>query len=229
MIVGEQKSLEEILNLLGDARKVLVVGCGTCVTVCFAGGEKEVGILASALRMKSKLDGHPLEVDEVTVQRQCEWEYIDPLKERLSEYDVVLSLACGIGVQAMNERFPNMLTLPGLNTTFLGLPEEQGVWEERCQACGDCILGITFGICPISRCSKQLLNGPCGGSQRGVCEVNPDIPCAWQLIWERAVKMGQEERLLEVQPTKNWSKSRDGGPRKIVRDDLRLPGEHKED
>ncbi len=229
MIVGEQKSLEEILNLLGDARKVLVAGCGTCVTVCFAGGEKEVGILASALRMKSKLDGHPLEVDEVTVQRQCEWEYIDPLKERLSEYDVVLSLACGIGVQAMNERFPNMLTLPGLNTTFLGLPEEQGVWEERCQACGDCILGITFGICPISRCSKQLLNGPCGGSQRGVCEVNPDIPCAWQLIWERAVKMGQEERLLEVQPTKNWSKSRDGGPRKIVRDDLRLPGEHKED
>ncbi len=222
MIVGEQKPLDEIMALLGDARKVLVVGCGTCVTVCFAGGEKEVGILASALRMKSKLDGHPMEVDEVTVQRQCEWEYIDPLKPRLEGYDAVLSLACGIGVQAMNERFPEVLTLPGLNTTFLGLPEEQGVWEERCQACGDCILGLTFGICPIARCSKQLLNGPCGGSQNGVCEVDPDIPCAWQLIWERAVQFGQVERLLEIQPPKNWSKSRDGGPRKIVREDLRL-------
>lgn len=227
MIVAEQKSLDEILDLIGNARKVLVVGCGTCVTVCFAGGEKEVGILASALRMKSKLEGRPLEVDEVTVQRQCEWEYIDVLKERLQEYDVVLSLACGIGVQAMNERFPASLTLPGLNTTFLGLPEEQGVWEERCQACGDCVLGITFGICPIARCSKQLLNGPCGGSQEGVCEVNPDTPCAWQLIWERAVQLDQAERLMEVQPTKNWSKSRDGGPRKIVRDDLRLAEGHE--
>jgi len=222
MIIAEQKPLDEIMELLGDARKVLVAGCGTCVTVCFAGGEKEVGVLASSLRMRSKLEDHSMEVDEITVQRQCEWEYIDPLKEQLEEYDAVLSLACGIGVQAMNERFPSKLTLPGLNTTFLGLPEEQGVWEERCQACGECVLGITFGICPISRCSKQLLNGPCGGSQDGECEVDPDTPCAWQLIWERAEAMGQTERLIQVQPPKNWSTSRDGGPRKIVREDLRL-------
>ena len=225
MIVGEQKPLAEIMELLGDARKVLVAGCGTCVTVCFAGGEKEVGILASAMRMKSKLDGHPVEVDEVTVQRQCEWEYIDPLNERLEEYDAVLSLACGIGVQAMNERFPDLVTLPGLNTTSLSLPVEQGVWEERCQACGDCILGRTAGICPIARCSKQLLNGPCGGSQNGVCEIDPDVPCAWQLIWERVTQLGREEQLLEIEPPKNWSTSRDGGPRKIVREDLRLVGE----
>jgi ferredoxin len=225
MIVGEQKPLNEIMELLCDAQKVLVAGCGTCVTVCFAGGEKEVGILASELRMKSKLEDHPMEVDEVTVQRQCEWEYIDPLAEQLKEYDVVLSLACGIGVQAMNERFPKVVTLPGLNTTFLGLPEEQGVWEERCQACGDCILGETFGICPIARCSKQLLNGPCGGSQEGVCEVDSDISCAWQLIWDRAVEFGQIERLLKVEAPKNWEKSRDGGPRKIVREDLRLERE----
>jgi ferredoxin len=225
MIVGEQKPLKEIIELLGDAQKVLVAGCGTCVTVCFAGGEKEVGILASELRMKSKLDGHPMEVDEVTVQRQCEWEYVDPLKEQLDEYDVVLSLACGIGVQAMNERFPQTVTLPGINTTSLSLPVEQGVWEERCQACGDCILGLTFGICPIARCSKQLLNGPCGGSQNGVCEVDSDLPCAWQLIWDRAIEFGQVERLLEVQSPKDWSQSRDGGPRKIVREDLQLERE----
>jgi ferredoxin len=221
MIIAEQKALAEILEMLGGARKVLVVGCGTCVTVCFAGGEKEVGILASTLRMKSKVDGNPIDVDEITVQRQCEWEYIDPLGDRLKEYDAVLSLACGIGVQAMNERFPDSVTLPGLNTTFLGLPQEQGVWEERCQACGDCILGITGGICPIARCSKQLLNGPCGGSQNGMCEIDPDVPCAWQLIWERTAKLGTLDRLMEVQPPKDWSRARDGGPRKIVRDDLR--------
>jgi ferredoxin len=227
MIIGEQKPIAEIMRLLGNARKVLVVGCGTCVTVCFAGGEKEVGILASALRMKRKLEGDPLAVDEVTVQRQCEWEYIDPLKDRLSDYDIVLSLACGIGVQAMNERFPDTITLPGLNTTFLGLPEEQGVWEERCHACGDCILGLTAGICPIARCSKQLLNGPCGGSQNGMCEVDPETPCAWQLIWERAVKLGRVDQLMEIQPPKDWSTSRDGGPRKIVREDLLLPERQK--
>lgn len=175
--------------------------------------------------MKSKLDDHPMEVDEVTVQRQCEWEYVDPLEERLDDYDTVLSLACGIGVQAMNERFPATITLPGINTTSLSLPVEQGVWEERCQACGNCLLGVTFGICPIARCSKQLLNGPCGGSQDGVCEVDKDVSCAWQLIWDRAMEFGQVERLLKIQPPKDWSESRDGGPRKIVREDLQLERE----
>jgi len=222
MIVGEQKSLEEVMALLGEAKKVLVVGCGTCVTVCLAGGEKEVGILASSLRMKSKLDDHAMEVDEITVQRQCEWEYLDPLAERMGEYDVILSMACGIGVQAMNEHFADAVTVPGLNTTFLGLPVEQGVWEERCQACGDCVLGLTGGICPIARCSKQLLNGPCGGSQDGVCEIDPDIACAWQLIWERAAKLDRMDVMLEVQPPKDWATSRDGGPRKITREDLML-------
>ena len=229
MIVGEQKTLDELMELLGDARRVLVAGCGTCVTVCFAGGEKEVGILASQLRMRSKLEGHRMEVDEVTVQRQCEWEFIDPLAPRLKDYDVVLSLACGIGAQGMNERFPRILTLPGLNTTFLGIPERQGVWEERCQACGDCVLAITGGICPVARCSKQLFNGPCGGSQDGVCEVDPDTPCAWQLIWDRARELGTVEKLIEIQAPKDWSKSRDGGLRRITREDLVLTQEQSVD
>jgi ferredoxin len=228
MIVGEQKSLAEIKNMLDGYEKVLVVGCGTCVTVCFAGGTKEVGILASSLRMSSKLDGNAKQVDEVTVQRQCEWEYIDPLADKLDEYDAILSLGCGVGVQTLAERFPNKRVLPGLNTTFMGLPTEQGVWEERCQACGNCILDQTAGICPIARCSKQLLNGPCGGSQNGQCEIDPEVPCAWQLIWERMEALGMMDRLLAVQPPKDWSTSRDGGPRRIVRDDLQLPKEYQE-
>jgi ferredoxin len=222
MITGEQKSLEEIQSLLGDAEKVLVVGCGTCVTVCFAGGSREAQILSSSLRMSSKLQGHPQDVSDVTVQRQCEWEYLDEIEKEIAGVDVVLSLACGIGVQAIAEHFPNTWVVPGLNTTFLGLPVEQGVWEERCAACGDCILGLTGGICPIARCSKSLLNGPCGGSEAGHCEIDPNVPCAWQLIFDRLTSMNKQEVMLELQMPKNWQVSRDGGPRKIVREDLRL-------
>jgi len=221
MIVGEQKSLEEIKELVAGANKVLVLGCGTCVTVCFAGGEKEAEVLASSLRMATKLDGNAIQFDTGVVQRQCEWEYIDPLAASLDQYDIVLSLACGIGVQAMAERYAELLVVPGLNTTFLGLPVEHGVWEERCQACGNCVLGLTGGICPIARCSKSILNGPCGGSQEGICEVAPDLPCAWQLIYDRLGKLGQLERLAKIEPPKDWRTSRDGGPRKIVREDLR--------
>lgn len=228
MIVGEQKPLTEIKNMLAGHKKVLVVGCGTCVTVCFAGGTKEAGILASSLRMASRLDGNAKEVEEITVQRQCEWEYIDLLEEKLDNYDVILSLGCGVGVQTLAERFPTKRIIPGLNTKFMGLPVEQGVWEERCQACGNCILHLTGGICPISRCAKQLLNGPCGGSQNGKCEINPDTPCAWQLIWERMTAFGLQDQLIQVQPPKDWSTSRDGGPRRIIRDDLRLPKDYQD-
>ena len=228
MIVAEQKPLNEIKSIINDAERILIVGCGTCVTVCFAGGTKEVAILGSSLRMATKLDGNGKSIDEVTVQRQCEWEYIDPLEPQLENYDLILSLGCGIGVQTLAERFPTKRIVPGLNTSFMGLPVEQGVWEERCQACGNCILHLTGGICPIARCSKQLLNGPCGGSQNGQCEINPDTPCAWQLIWERMTALGLQDQLLQIQPPKDWRTSRDGGPRRIIRGDLRLPEEYQE-
>jgi ferredoxin len=228
MIVAEQKSLDQIKSMVSKAERVLVLGCGTCVTVCFSGGSKEVAVLASALRIASRLDGKEKVVDEATVQRQCEWEYIDPLKPTLEKYDMIVSLGCGIGVQALAERFPTVRVVPGLNTTMLGLPTKHGEWEERCQACGNCILDQTGGICPIARCSKQILNGPCGGSQNGKCEINPDVPCAWQLIYERMGALGLQDELLKVVPPKDWSSSRDGGPRKIVRGDLQLPESYKE-
>jgi len=227
VIIAEQKPLEEIKRLVGSADKVLVVGCGTCVTVCFAGGSREAAITAASLRMSTKLDGNGTAVQDVTVQRQCEWEYLDQVADQVAEADVVLSLGCGIGVQAMVEHFPQAWVVPGLNTSFLGLPVEQGVWAERCAACGDCILGLTGGICPIARCSKSLLNGPCGGSEDGHCEIDPSIDCAWQLIYDRLSSMDRLDTLLEVQPPKNWRTSRDGGPRRITREDLRLAAEEE--
>jgi ferredoxin len=222
MIIAEQKTLDEIKTLVGGARKVLVIGCGTCVTVCFAGGTREAAILASSLRMASKLEGQPKDVTDATVQRQCEWEYLEEAAEQIKAAELVLSLGCGVGVQAIAERFSNSWVVPGLNTSFMGLPTAQGVWNERCAACGDCVLGITGGVCPIARCSKSLLNGPCGGSEDGHCEINPDTPCGWQLIYDRLSSLGKVEVLMDLQSPKNWQKARDGGPRKIVREDLRL-------
>ncbi len=228
MIVGEQKPLEEIKQLVAGYDRILVLGCGTCVTVCFAGGEKEVGMLASSLRMATKIDGNPKIVEEATVQRQCEWEFLDAVRDAINSHDLILSLACGIGVQAIVERFPEARVAPALNTTFLGLPEEHGLWTERCVACGDCVLGLTAGICPIARCAKSLLNGPCGGSQGGKCEIDPEVPCAWQLIYDRLKAQGRLDQLMEISPAKDWSHSRHGGPRRLLREDLRLESHQHE-
>lgn len=227
MIVAEQKPLNELKTLLGGADNVLVVGCGTCVTVCFAGGSRESAITSASLRMATKLDGYGRNVSDVTVQRQCEWEYLDQIADQVKEADILLSLGCGVGVQAIAEHYPDTWVVPGLNTSFLGIPLEQGVWAERCAACGDCVLGLTGGICPIARCSKSLLNGPCGGSEAGHCEINPDTDCAWQLIYDRLSSNNRLDLLLELQPPKNWQTSRDGGPRKIIREDLRLVSEEE--
>jgi hypothetical protein len=175
--------------------------------------------------MATKIDGQAKQIDEVTVQRQCEWEYLDTIKDKVGNYDLILSLGCGVGVQALAEHFPGARVVPGLNTSFLGLPVEQGVWAERCAACGNCILDLTGGICPIARCSKSLLNGPCGGSEGGKCEIsdkNRTVDCAWAMIVEKLMKRGELDKLLEINAAKNWSTSRDGGPRRITREDLML-------
>jgi ferredoxin len=222
MIIGHRKPLEEILKMLEPFDKIALVGCKGCVAVCAAGGEKEVGILASAIRLARKKDGRDIEVKEVTLERQCDPEYIEQIEGFVHGYQAVLSIACGVGVQYMAERYKDIPALPGLNTDFMGGSQEQGVWVERCQGCGNCVLHLTGGICPITRCSKSLLNGPCGGSAGGKCEIDPDVPCGWQLIVDRLEALGLLEQMYEqVAPYKDWNTSRDGGPRKIVREDMR--------
>ena len=221
MIVAVRKPIDELKSMVEPYERVLLAGCGTCVAVCFAGGEQETATLASMLRMAARIDGHEKKTfDEVTVQRQCEWEFLDEIADRVGDYDLVLSLACGIGVQAIIEHWPQIRVAPALNTSFLGLPVEQGMWSERCQACGNCVLHLTAGVCPIARCAKSLLNGPCGGSQNGHCEVDASLDCAWHLIVDRLKEQNRLEELMEIQPAKDWSSSRHGGPRVIVREDL---------
>jgi ferredoxin len=222
MIVAELKPLAEIAAKIEGAKKVLVAGCGGCVTVCLSGGQKEVDILATSLRMLRKKDGGSLETVNMTLERQCDKEYVEKLAEAVGDVDCVVSLACGVGVQYLAERYPDKFVVPAQNTKFIGGTTEHGVWEERCGLCGECILASTGGICPIIRCSKSILNGPCGGSEGGKCEVNPDTPCAWTLIYEQLRRQGREAELTEIFPVKDWSKSRDGGPRKYVREDVLL-------
>ncbi|MHB1293411.1 MAG: methylenetetrahydrofolate reductase C-terminal domain-containing protein [Anaerolineae bacterium] len=223
MIVAERKPIAEIVANVRKADKLLVVGCNTCVAVCLAGGAKEVAVLSSALRLALRGENPNLVVEEACVERQCEEEFNTPLAERIAAADIVLSMACGVGVQTLAEQFPSAVFSPALNTSFMGRPEERGIWSERCIGCGNCVLDRFGGVCPITRCSKNLLNGPCGGSANGRCEVDPEnIPCAWQLIYDRLSALGQLDRLLEVEPPKDWSTARHGGPRKIVRKDMIL-------
>ena len=219
MITAERKPIEEIVAMISPYKKILVAGCGSCVAECAAGGEKEVGLLASALRMEARMTGRELETREITLERQCVYEFIDQLTALADQYDAVLSLACGAGVQAVAEVFPGRPILPALNTTFLGQTKEGGRWLENCRGCGDCRLHLFGDICPITRCAKQLFNGPCGGSQDGRCEVNRETPCAWQLIIESLEQAGRLDQLETVYPPADWSRQQGLGPRTITRED----------
>lgn len=226
MIKAKPKPVEEIIGEIQGFGKVLVVGCNGCVTVCEAGGQKEVAELASALRLHFMKEAQDKVIEETNLTRQCEKEYILELQDRVGSYDAVLSLACGAGVQLMAEMYSNVPVFPGVDTCFIGVSEGQGYWTERCQACGQCILATTGGICPIARCSKRMLNGPCGGSEKGKCEVSvltgKEVPCAWHLIYERLKTLGQLDRFSRPADDKDWITSRDGGPREIIKEDSRV-------
>jgi ferredoxin len=222
MIVANRNPFDEIVAMVKPYRKVLLLGCFECVTVCAVGGAKEVGVLASELRMYRDKEGEPIEIREHTLERNCDPEYVESLAGVIGDAEAILSMACGCGIQFVGEHYRDKLVLPAVNTTFDGVTEEHGVWAERCLGCGNCILDRTLGICPVTRCAKSLFNGPCGGSQGGKCEVSPETPCAWQLIVDRLKEMNMLHKYMEIQPLKDWSTSRDGGPRKRVREDLKL-------
>lgn len=204
MIVAERKPLEDIREMIAGYKKILIVGCGTCVTICWAGGEKEVAVLSSQLRLASKKDGNELEILEATIERQCEKELVEALKDKVQQVEAVLSMGCGAGVQPIAEIFPDTPVYPALNTTFVGMPEGEGVWVETCRACGDCFLDKTGGICPIVRCAKGLLNGPCGGTNNGKCEVDPEKDCAWTLIYRRLEQQGRLDVMRKYYPPRNF-------------------------
>jgi hypothetical protein len=221
MVVGERKALSEIKEMVRPYGRILIAGCDTCTAESLSGGRKQVAELAAALEMAFRLEGKEVEILEISVDRQCIHEFLLDIIDGAGETEAVLSMACGAGVQSLAERLPGKSVLPALNTMFIGETAAPGLWQERCQGCGDCLLGITGGLCPVTRCAKGLLNGPCGGSQGGLCEVSMvlkcDVPCIWALIYERLGQLGELERLTRYSPPKDWRLGGGIGPRQLVR------------
>lgn len=212
MIVAQRKPFPEIQKMVSDFSRILVAGCGTCVAVCLAGGEKEAGILASQLMLAADLEKKDFVATAATVERQCDREFLQLFREKVSEADAVISLACGAGIQFLSEMYPDVPVFPGVNTSFIGVAEQAGEWTERCRSCNQCYLGITGGICPVTMCSKGLLNGPCSGTVHGKCEVDTERDCAWTMIYERLDRQSRTDiqqdpvppikHTLRVQPGK---------------------------
>jgi ferredoxin len=222
MIVAERKPLGEIAEMIAPYQKVTVIGCRSCVAICLAGGEKEVKMLVSAMKLKNRKEGRKQDFDGFVLERQCEKEWVKEVEDKILASDIILSMSCSLGAQTIADMYPEKIVVPGLNTAIFGVPEEQGVWSEKCLGCGDCIIHTTGGICPIARCAKSMLNGPCGGSSNGRCEVNLDIECAWYAIHERLKLQGRLDLIETVRPPKEWTTSHSGGRRVIVREDAKL-------
>jgi ferredoxin len=222
MIVGDLKPLEEIAASLAGFHNVLVMGCGGCVTVCRAGGDAEAHDVARELSHPRFFSGAPPAFAVDTIERQCENDMLRAYQKIPEGTDAILSLACGAGVQIVADVFEPLPVLPALSTTFMGGSDEPGAWREKCKGCGDCLLSSTGGVCPIALCAKSLLNGPCGGSQDGHCELGIDIPCAWVRIYKRLELQDRLDLLDEVRATRDWRKAGFRGPRRRTRPGIAL-------
>jgi len=205
MIITKPREWRRIRGQLDElgAKRVFIMGCGECATVADTGGEKAV------LAAKARLENEGIEVTGWSVggvachsggRRLETRKHADELEKA----DAVLVLACGSGVQTMADATSKPVT-PGLESLFLGNVIRHGVFEERCQMCGDCVLDRTAGICPVTTCPKGLLNGPCGGMWQGMCEVQGDRECTHVLIRRRLAEQGRAAKSQPL-PPKDYSK-----------------------
>jgi hypothetical protein len=205
MIKAKRKPLEELFNMVKDYKRILCVGCGGCTSVCLAGGQRETIILSNELSECFSGSGEKAELSFFVTERQCNEEYLSDIEDIVKDADCILSTACGVGVQFLAEKFEAKPVFPALNTMFMGLDRDIALYEERCRSCGNCQLGFTGGICPITCCAKSILNGPCGGTKLdGSCEVSKDIPCAWNQIFERLKSQDRLENIISIHPPMDW-------------------------
>ncbi len=211
--ITEQKPWEEILEMLGGVGKIYITGCGTCATMCRTGGKSEVA------EMKERLEAAGKEVTGwMVIPSVCDELSRSALEDNAGDVaaaDGILAMHCAFGVQTLS-LYTSTLVYPALNTMFIGIEDTPGHFIEVCKQCGDCVLGKSAGLCPLVRCAKSLLNGPCGGSVEGKCEVSPDIPCVWQMIVDRLQALDRLGILEEIVPPHDWSASSSGGPRRLA-------------
>ena len=210
MLISEQKPLEEILSYLDGEKSIFVIGCKGCAEGWGSGGEKQVAEMRNTLQEKGKAVTGSVVVDMLCDAALTRLK-LKSYRKEIAAANSVLVLTDGVGVQTVAEVVDKVVH-PGCNTLSSGGAHAEWKESERCLECGDCMLEFTGGLCPIARCSKHLLNGPCGGSQGGKCEVDPSIPCVWQQIVDHLAKIGQLGKLEGLVAPKNWSVSLISGP-----------------
>jgi len=207
MIITTQKPLDEILDYITPYSSILILGCDGCTQP--PRGLREARTLSQLLELGGKLRNKDFVFKVATTAKQCDsYLMASMIKSQIEGVEAVLSLACGAGVQTVAGVFSELPAFPAQNTHFMGIEErEGGILEERCAGCGDCLLAKTGGICPVARCSKGLLNGACGGSKNGKCELDPEKDCAWVLVYEQLKKQGKLELLKEFRPPRDYQLS----------------------
>lgn len=195
MIVTTQKPLDEVLDFISPYKNILVVGCDGCTQP--PRGIREARTLSQLLELGGKLRGKSFSFKVTTMAKQCDpYLTASALNPQKGNEEAILSTACGIGVQTLADLFPGVPAFPSQNTHFMGAEErEAGNLIEKCGGCGDCMLALTGGICPVARCSKGLLSGACGGSKLGKCELSPEKDCAWLEIYDRLKALGSLDNL----------------------------------
>jgi hypothetical protein len=192
------------------------------VSVCLAGGEKEVAILNTEIEMARRLDDDPIDIQAQTIERQCDREYLAELDNIIEDgnFDALMSMACGVGIQFLAERYPLIPTFPAVDTTGLAVNQAVGWYEERCRSCSQCVLGFTGGICPVTMCAKGLYNGPCGGTNKGNCEISDEQPCAWFMIYERLKGQNRLDSIKQLNNVRGWG---DQIPRNLIQPGYKKP------
>ena len=185
MLMTKLKSKESLASLIDG--KVFIINCHGCKEVGFP--EEEAKALQSELAAEGKVVGI-LTTDYICNPENMKLRLRSHLAE-ISEADAVMVFSCGVGVQTVASYLEDQKVLAGCDT--LPLPGFQGVTplEYDCGQCGECFLNLTGGICPITACSKSLVNGPCGGTKNGKCEVCPDMECGWERIVQRLKAQGR--------------------------------------
>ena len=208
MIVTKQKKIEDILSNLKDEKNIFLIGCGECSTTCKTGGEKEL------IEMKEKLIAAGKNVTGFVVPKApCVASQVIAScaknRKALEASDSILVMACGLGIQSVKANIRDKKEVhTGCDTLFISTLDKTGNFLfERCSACGDCVLDLTACICPVTRCPKSLLNGPCGGSSHGKCEVDRDKDCVWILIYNELKEKGKLDNMKKVQKPKDYSNS----------------------
>ena len=200
--ITKQKSFDEVMQQLHDFSRVFIVGCGTCAALTRTGGIEEVVAMKEQLQSQGKLI-----TGSVVIPVACDDMTEALVKENNSSIQsahAILVMACALGVYRMSQNVINKPVIPALDTLFIGMDDGQGSFHEVCAQCGQCILGEMADICPITACHKGLLNGPCGGTNNGKCEVDKESDCAWTLIYNRLKDQNRLDTMRKYQPPKNY-------------------------